>query len=249
MPQAGSLHVLAGYEDGVVALWDVRAPGRPLAATRLHSEPVMRIALNSTSMHSQPAAAGARLSTPPPCSKTGCGGTVAASGVGQTCLPPVSAGFIEAVSGAPTSSAGPSLTDRPSDSSQLAASPSASPSSTASHPWCGISGSADSHLCFFTVDVSAGRLDLTHSLPLPSAGVGDVAIRADGRLAATGHWDGRVRLWHARRGAPLGVLRYHAKAVASVAFGGGGAKGPEALASGGRDGAVAVWEVVFGGRP
>ncbi|EFJ47322.1 hypothetical protein VOLCADRAFT_47022, partial [Volvox carteri f. nagariensis] len=33
--------VAAGYEDGVVALWDLRQPGEPLASLRVHGEPVM----------------------------------------------------------------------------------------------------------------------------------------------------------------------------------------------------------------
>lgn len=33
--------VLAGYEDGTVAVWDASSPSRPVASARLHSEPVM----------------------------------------------------------------------------------------------------------------------------------------------------------------------------------------------------------------
>ncbi|GIL52869.1 hypothetical protein Vafri_8637 [Volvox africanus] len=33
--------IIAGYEDGVVALWDLRKPGRPLGSLRAHTEPVM----------------------------------------------------------------------------------------------------------------------------------------------------------------------------------------------------------------
>lgn len=93
---------------------------------------------------------------------------------------------------------------------------------------------------FFAVDAAAGAVIETARHAAPSAGVGDVAIRADGRAAASAHWDGRVRLWHARKGARLGVLRYHSKAAAALAFGraAGGL-----LASGGRDGAAAVWRV------
>jgi WD40 repeat protein len=65
-------------------------------------------------------------------------------------------------------------------------------------------------------------------------------VRGDARVAASAHWDGRVRLWHARRAAPLGVLRYHSKSAAAVAFSGAGNM---PLASGGRDGTVAVWRV------
>jgi WD40 repeat protein len=103
-----------------------------------------------------------------------------------------------------------------------------------------MSGSADSTLGFFREDAAAGRLEFLGSQTLPSAGISDIAIRRDARVAATAHWDGRVRLWHARKRAPLGVLRYHSKAAAAVAL--GGARGG-LLATGGRDGAVAVWSV------
>ncbi|GIL83231.1 hypothetical protein Vretifemale_12087 [Volvox reticuliferus] len=33
--------IVVGYEDGVVALWDLRNPGRPLGSLRTHTEPVM----------------------------------------------------------------------------------------------------------------------------------------------------------------------------------------------------------------
>ena len=43
-PQGLPLHVLAGYEDGSVALWDSRAPAACVAAQKLHSEAVMCLA-------------------------------------------------------------------------------------------------------------------------------------------------------------------------------------------------------------
>ena len=128
------------------------------------------------------------------------------------------------------------------------------PAAARSTPVHGISGSADEALAFFSADAAAGTLTVTASRSLPKGGVSEVAVRPDGRVAATAHWDGRVRLWHARRRTPLGVLRYHSKAAAAVAFGWSppscdGASGSRdsalcggaPLASGGRDGAVAVW--------
>ncbi|GBF95997.1 guanine nucleotide-binding subunit beta [Raphidocelis subcapitata] len=167
----GAPHVLAGYENGAVALWDGRAPGQPLAEAQLHSEPAMALALGPA----------------------GAVGPAAGGGAGAGAA-----------------------------------------------PLCAVSGSADSALAFFSVDAAAGALRVTASRQLPSPGVGDVAVRGDGRVVASAHWDGRVRLWHARRAAPLGVLRYHSKSAAAVAFCGAG---DMALASGGRDGAVALWRV------
>jgi hypothetical protein len=40
----GGVQVLVGYESGGVALWDLRAPGRPVSlAERVHTEPVMAL--------------------------------------------------------------------------------------------------------------------------------------------------------------------------------------------------------------
>ncbi|KAI3989112.1 hypothetical protein MKX01_033148 [Papaver californicum] len=42
----GFLNVLAGYEDGTMAWWDVRNPGVPLTVAKFHSEPVLSIAID-----------------------------------------------------------------------------------------------------------------------------------------------------------------------------------------------------------
>ncbi|KAI5063183.1 hypothetical protein GOP47_0021730 [Adiantum capillus-veneris] len=42
----GFLHVVAGYEDGSLAMWDARNPKIPCLTTCLHQEPVLSIALD-----------------------------------------------------------------------------------------------------------------------------------------------------------------------------------------------------------
>ena len=42
--QGDSVHLLAGYEDGTVALWAVVQPSRALATVKAHAEPVMALA-------------------------------------------------------------------------------------------------------------------------------------------------------------------------------------------------------------
>ncbi|KAL3702242.1 hypothetical protein R1sor_020264 [Riccia sorocarpa] len=42
------IEVLSGYEDGTIALWDLRFPKLPRVRQRLHTEPVLSIKLDST---------------------------------------------------------------------------------------------------------------------------------------------------------------------------------------------------------
>ena len=99
------------------------------------------------------------------------------------------------------------------------------------------------------------------------AGMNQVAVRQDGRLAATAGWDGTVRIFDLRKKLRLlAALTYHREGVHTVAFatpppvrftgekageGAGGAKAfggttaadPWLLASGGVDGRIALWRL------
>jgi WD40 repeat protein len=57
-----SVYAWVGYEDGVVALWDIRQPGAPLSELRVHEEPVMALAVDVPHGRALSAAADAHLS-------------------------------------------------------------------------------------------------------------------------------------------------------------------------------------------
>ena len=101
----------------------------------------------------------------------------------------------------------------------------------------------------FDLDVPHCRIrrGVTHSghsaqAPTASRGTSQLAMRQEGRLLAGATWDGRVRLWDAKARVPLASLRFHTAAAACVAWA-NDAHGT--LASGGRDGLVALWRGLY----
>jgi WD40 repeat protein len=70
-------------------------------------------------------------------------------------------------------------------------------------------------------------------------GVNSLSVRADGRIAAAGCWDGRVRVYACRRPRLLASLRCHTKAVQCVQFSPAG----RWLASASEDTRIALWDV------
>ncbi|MGW6010584.1 nSTAND1 domain-containing NTPase [Streptomyces sp. NPDC055210] len=88
----------------------------------------------------------------------------------------------------------------------------------------------------------SGLARLTHAsrlLPHPDQ-VQSASFSTDGDLIATCGWDGAVRLWDARTGAPRGaLLADHSGAVMDVAF----APSGRVLATAGWDGTVRLWDV------
>ena len=68
-------------------------------------------------------------------------------------------------------------------------------------------------------------------------GVGQLALRGDGKVIASAGWDYRVRLFSAKSLKRLAVLRYHDASVNALDW------SPDLLATGSKDTKVAVWRL------
>lgn len=85
-------------------------------------------------------------------------------------------------------------------------------------------------------DITPTTKTVLYSMPHP--GIDDITIRCDGRIWATAGWDGRLRLFDAKKGNALAVLKHHRGGIHSVAFAQDGL-----LASGGDDRGIALWSL------
>ncbi|CAI5460576.1 unnamed protein product [Closterium sp. Yama58-4] len=131
-----ALFLLAGYEDGRMALWDVRSPARPLTAARLHSQPVQSVAVWGSAEH-------------------------------------------------------------------------------------GVSGGADTDTVFFRLFLSQGSMEAVKRVRSQQPGTAAIALHPAGGVAATGGWDGSVRIYDCAdrdRPRPATQLTHHSAAVTAVVF-------------------------------
>ena len=86
-----------------------------------------------------------------------------------------------------------------------------------------VTGAADCHLCVVPLQAAAAAgaaFGEPSRAPIPptnegsgSGGIAAVRVRPDGKIAASGGWDRRVRLWQWGKWKPLAVLQQHTGTV------------------------------------
>ncbi|XP_037080467.1 guanine nucleotide-binding protein subunit beta-like protein 1 [Pollicipes pollicipes] len=108
----------------------------------------------------------------------------------------------------------------------------------------GLVGTSGSRVPTFTV--TADGLAAGPSFELTNPGAASVRVRRDGRVAALGCWDHRLRVISWRKLRLLAALEHHGKTVECVEFAPAPVrlwKANSLLASGGADGTVALWKI------
>jgi len=93
-------------------------------------------------------------------------------------------------------------------------------------------------------------LHLLKTREIVNPGVGSAGIRQDGKIVATGGWDGRVRVFswkHPDKLKPLAVLQFHSGSVENITFTQkpppSGRCNTNLLAAGGKDAKVSLWSI------
>ena len=86
-----------------------------------------------------------------------------------------------------------------------------------------------------SLDVTCGAVNELDQHP----GVGQLALRGDGKVIASAGWDYRVRLFATKSLRRLAVLRYHDASVNALDW------SSDLLATGSKDTKVAVWRLAF----
>lgn len=238
-------HGVPGYrtESGHCLIWDLRKPDHPAAMLQVDSEPIFGLDLQHVSRKPKPETPAAEVhaaqlvpssrddDTIPESSAAAAPANALASGLTGT------GGPLAGTAHGSLSAKALQLVGR---GPHHALSGSVQESERYAHKGLSIiAGGAANELFWLDGDISAGTLARRRTCKLPEPGIADVCVRGDGRIVAAGAWDGSVRVYHAARCKPLAVLKRHSAAVAAVAFD----NTTQQLASGGRDGLIALWDV------
>ncbi|KAK9815640.1 hypothetical protein WJX72_007285 [[Myrmecia] bisecta] len=108
-----------------------------------------------------------------------------------------------------------------------------------SHGTGGVSGSADDKVVSFSLDFEQPCMHIRHAAVLPKPGIGDLALRPDDKIVASGDWDGKLRIFQYKKLKALAILQFHRAAITAVCFN----QHDSRIASASRDGTIAVWSV------
>lgn len=104
----------------------------------------------------------------------------------------------------------------------------------------GVTGSAeDGVLQLFRYDGEGISMD--KSLSIKDSGVDHVVFRGDGKYIAAACWDGRVRIFHTRRGKLVDIFKYHTAGATFVCF--SNSVHPCTICVGSRDGTISTWSI------
>ncbi|XP_060068376.1 guanine nucleotide-binding protein subunit beta-like protein 1 [Ylistrum balloti] len=101
----------------------------------------------------------------------------------------------------------------------------------------GAVGSVDNRLVTFSLTPDS-KIQSGRELMVTNPGFNRILFRKDGKLFATGGWDGNVRLFSGKSVKPLAVLTYHKESVQTLAF-----STDKILASGSKDHHISLWDV------
>ncbi|XP_069107268.1 guanine nucleotide-binding protein subunit beta-like protein 1 [Argopecten irradians] len=101
----------------------------------------------------------------------------------------------------------------------------------------GATGSVDERLVTFSL-TSDNKIQTGREVKVTNPGFNQTAFRHDGKILASGGWDGNVRLFSGKSVKPLAVLSYHKESVQALAF-----STDNLLACGSKDHHISLWNV------
>lgn len=112
----------------------------------------------------------------------------------------------------------------------------------------GICGSVEDEVISWTFDPDEQKIDMGSKVMVTNPGISDLAIRQDGRIAASAGWDFRIRIFGMKKLKPLAVLSYHTASVHCVQFSSPLSEfdGHRLMAAGSKDKHISVWSIYNG---